>query len=492
MSGSGARILILDDQRAARRVLRSVLSSIDDLHFEEAATLDQALTLCREQRFDAYLVDIHLAESPLERGGIEFIKQVRALQPAPAVVVSASVEMQDLREAMRAGAVDYVLKDQLSPELIVPIVQEILAKRDLQRRVQQLGERLDRDYGLGAIVGVSVAIERMRNLVRRLADADASVLLRGPNGTGKELVAQALHQTGKRSSEPLIPVNCAAIAPGLVESELFGHERGAFTNAVSRRIGCLEAAGAGTIFLDEIAELTPDLQAKFLRVLEARRFQRVGGTGTEMVQFKARVVAATHQDLEQRIKDGRFREDLYYRLNVVTIEVPALSERREDIPVLCAHFVQQFGRPLRFTKEAMQNLEQRSWPGNVRELRNTIERLALLCDTDEVTLRSLEQVAPLRRVGSDPGESGEAGEINRLARLLLAREMPGENKLELMERTMVRIAMELSGHNQTRAARLLGVERKALERRFKRQVAEQAEGKSDKGDKPDGQDPPPG
>ena len=485
MSGSGARILILDDQRAARRVLRSVLSSIDDLQFEEAATLDQALALCREQRFDAYLVDIHLSESPLERGGIEFIKQVRALQPAPAVVVSASVEMQDLREAMRAGAVDYVLKDQLSPELIVPIVQEILAKRDLQRRVQQLGERLDRDYGLGAIVGVSVAIERMRNLVRRLADADASVLLRGPNGTGKELVAQALHQTGKRSSEPLIPVNCAAIAPGLVESELFGHERGAFTNAVSRRIGCLEAAGAGTIFLDEIAELTPDLQAKFLRVLEARRFQRVGGTGTEMVQFKARVVAATHQDLEQRIKDGRFREDLYYRLNVVTIEVPALTERREDIPVLCAHFVQQFGRPLRFTKEAMQNLEQRSWPGNVRELRNTIERLALLCDTDEVTLRSLEQVAPLRRVGSDPGETGETGEINRLARLLLAREMPGENKLDLMERTMVRIAMELSGHNQTRAARVLGVERKALERRFKRQVAEQAEGRADKTDPPD-------
>jgi DNA-binding NtrC family response regulator len=485
MSGSGARILILDDQRAARRVLRSVLSSIDDLHFEEAATLEQALALCREQRFDAYLVDIHLSESPLERGGIEFIKQVRALQPAPAVVVSASVEMQDLREAMRAGAVDYVLKDQLSPELIVPIVQEILAKRDLQRRVQQLGERLDRDYGLGAIVGVSVAIERMRNLVRRLADADATVLLRGPNGTGKELVAQALHQTGKRSSEPLIPVNCAAIAPGLVESELFGHERGAFTNAVSRRIGCLEAAGAGTIFLDEIAELTPDLQAKFLRVLEAKRFQRVGGTGTEMVQFKARVVAATHQDLEQRIKDGRFREDLYYRLNVVTIDVPALSERREDIPVLCAHFVQQFGRPLRFTKEAMLNLEQRSWPGNVRELRNTIERLALLCDTDEVTLRTLEQVAPLRRGAGEPGESGESGEINRLSRLLLAREMTGENKLDLMERTMVRIAMELSGHNQTRAARLLGVERKALERRFKRQVAELAEGKPDKTEKAD-------
>ena len=482
MSGSGARILILDDQRAARRVLRSVLGAIDDLHFEEASTLEQALILCREQRFDAYLVDIHLSESPLERGGIEFIKQVRALQPAPAVVVSASVEMQDLREAMRAGAVDYVLKDQLSPELIVPIVQEILAKRDLQRRVQQLGERLDRDYGLGAIVGVSMAIERMRNLVRRLADADATILLRGPNGTGKELVAQALHQTGKRSSEPLIPVNCAAIAPGLVESELFGHERGAFTNAVSRRIGCLEAAGAGTIFLDEIAELTPDLQAKLLRVLEARRFQRVGGA--ETLSFKARVVAATHQDLEQRIKDGRFREDLYYRLNVVTIEVPALSERREDIPVLCAHFVQQFGRPLRFTKEAMQNLEQRSWPGNVRELRNTIERLALLCDTDEVTLPSLEQVAPLRRLGGEPGESGETGEINRLARLLLAREMPGENKLDLMERTMVRIAMELSGHNQTRAARLLGVERKALERRFKRQVAEQAEGKTDKSESP--------
>jgi DNA-binding NtrC family response regulator len=263
-------------------------------------------------------------------------------------------------------------------------------------------------------------------------------------------------------------VNCSAIAPGLVESELFGHERGAFTNAMSRRVGCFEAAGTGTIFLDEVAELTPDLQAKLLRVLEARRFSRVGSS--EPVAFKARVVAATHQDLEQRIADGRFREDLYYRLNVISLEVPALSERREDIPVLVAHFVSQFGRPLRFSKDAMQNLEQRSWPGNVRELRNTIERLALLCDTDEVTPRSIDQVAPLRREGAS-----EPGEIDRLARLLLAREMPGENKLDLMERTMVRIAMELSGHNQTRAARVLGVERKALERRFKRQVAEQGE-----------------
>ena len=465
---SRARILILDDQRAARRVLRSVLSSLEDMHFEEATSVEQALQLCKEQRFDAYLVDIHLSDSQLERGGIEFIKQVRRLQPAPAVVVSASVEMQDLREAMRAGAVDYVLKDQLSPELIVPIIVEILARRDLQQRVEQLAERLERDYGLGAIVGVSAAIERVRNLIRRVADADATVLIRGPNGTGKELVAQALHQSGKRAGEPLIAVNCSAIAPGLVESELFGHERGAFTNAMSRRVGCFEAAGTGTIFLDEVAELTPDLQAKLLRVLEARRFSRVGSS--EPVAFKARVVAATHQDLEQRIADGRFREDLYYRLNVISLEVPALSERREDIPVLVAHFVSQFGRPLRFSKDAMQNLEQRSWPGNVRELRNTIERLALLCDTDEVTPRSIDQVAPLRREGVS-----EPGEIDRLARLLLAREMPGENKLDLMERTMVRIAMELSGHNQTRAARVLGVERKALERRFKRQVAEQGE-----------------
>ncbi|HPH25400.1 MAG TPA: sigma-54 dependent transcriptional regulator [Pseudomonadota bacterium] len=465
---SRARILILDDQRAARRVLRSVLSSLEDMHFEEATSVEQALQLCKEQRFDAYLVDIHLSDSQLERGGIEFIKQVRRLQPAPAVVVSASVEMQDLREAMRAGAVDYVLKDQLSPELIVPIIVEILARRDLQQRVEQLAERLERDYGLGAIVGVSPAIERVRNLIRRVADADATVLIRGPNGTGKELVAQALHQSGKRAGEPLIAVNCSAIAPGLVESELFGHERGAFTNAMSRRVGCFEAAGTGTIFLDEVAELTPDLQAKLLRVLEARRFSRVGSS--EPVAFKARVVAATHQDLEQRIADGRFREDLYYRLNVISLEVPALSERREDIPVLVAHFVSQFGRPLRFSKDAMQNLEQRSWPGNVRELRNTIERLALLCDTDEVTPRSIDQVAPLRREGAS-----EPGEIDRLARLLLAREMPGENKLDLMERTMVRIAMELSGHNQTRAARVLGVERKALERRFKRQVAEQGE-----------------
>ncbi|MBL9042032.1 MAG: sigma-54-dependent Fis family transcriptional regulator [Myxococcales bacterium] len=460
---STARILILDDQRAARRVLRQMLEGLDEAEFSEAGTVEQALTLCREQRFDAYLVDIHLTENRLERGGIEFIKQVRNVQAAPSVVVTASVEMQDLREAMKAGAVDYVLKDQLSPELIVPILREILEKRDLRERVQILGQRLDESFGLGAIVGTSPKIEQVRALVRRLADADATVLLRGESGTGKELVAQALHQCGKRGSQPLVTVNCAAIAPTLIESELFGHERGAFTSALSRRIGCLEEAGTGTVFLDEIAELTPDLQAKLLRVLEARRFTRVGGN--ELIGFRARVVAATHQDLEQRIREGKLRADLYYRLNVVTIDVPALAERREDISVLCNHFVSQFGRPLRFTKEALASLEQRPWPGNVRELRNAIERLALLCESDIVTETALHKVVPLR--SAIPADSDE---VERLARQFLARDMAGENKLDLMERTMVRIAMEVAGHNQSRAARILGLERKALERRFKRQI----------------------
>jgi DNA-binding NtrC family response regulator len=456
------KILILDDQRAARRVLRSVLGSMDDLLFEEAATLEEALRLVREQRFDVYLVDIHLSDNPLERGGIEFVKQTRTLQPAPAIIVSASVEMQDLREAMRAGAMDYVMKDQLSPELIVPILRELRDKAHLQQRLQAATQRLERDYGLQAIVGTSPAIERVRSLVRRLCDADATVLIRGPNGSGKEVVAQALHQAGKRAEQPIVTVNCAAIAPGLVESELFGHERGAFTHAVGRRIGCLEAAAGGTIFLDEVAELSPDLQAKLLRVLEARRFQRVGGT--EELIFRARVVAATHQDLEVRIADGRFREDLYYRLNVVSIEVPPLAERPEDIPVLVAHFVQQFGRPLRFSEEAMGWLLRRPWPGNVRELRNAVERLALLADEDDVSVSTLETVVQHRR-----GDSRD--EIDRLARQFLARDTGSESKLDVMERTMVRIAMELTNHNQTRAARLLGVDRKALERRWQRQVS---------------------
>jgi DNA-binding NtrC family response regulator len=292
------------------------------------------------------------------------------------------------------------------------------------------------------------------------------VLIRGPNGTGKEVIAQALHQAGKRADQPLVTVNCAAIAPGLVESELFGHERGAFTHAVGRRIGCLEAAQSGTIFLDEVAELSPDLQAKLLRVLEARRFQRVGGV--EELAFRARVVAATHQDLEARIADGRFREDLYYRLNVVAMDLPPLGERQGDIPLLVAHFVQQFGRPLRFSAEAMTWLERRPWPGNVRELRNAIERLALLSDEDNVSIETLERVVQQRRAEGQ-------GEIERLARQLLARDAAqGESKLDLMERTMVRIAMDLTNHNQTRAAKLLGVDRKALERRWQRQVVERA------------------
>ncbi|HMU38581.1 MAG TPA: sigma-54 dependent transcriptional regulator [Pseudomonadota bacterium] len=462
---TNARILILDDQRAARRVLRQMLDGLDDAEFSEAGTVEQALALCREQRFDAYLVDIHLTDNRLERGGIEFIKQVRDIQAVPSVVVTASVEIQDLREAMRAGAVDYVLKDQLSPELIVPILREILEKRDLRKRVQQLGQRLEQQFGLGAIVGTSAKIEQVRSLIRRLADADATVLVRGESGTGKELVAQALHQCGKRAHEPLVTINCAAIAPTLIESELFGHERGAFTSALSRRIGVLEEAGMGMVFLDEIAELAPDLQAKLLRVLEARRFTRVGGN--EVLPFRARVVAATHQDLEQRMREGRLRVDLYYRLNVVTIDVPSLADRREDIAILCNHFVSQFGRPLRFSKEALSLLTERPWPGNVRELRNAIERLALLCETNDITEAELQKIVPLRSSSTVDNE-----ELEKLARQFLARDLPGENKLDLMERTMVRIAMEVAGHNQSRAARILGLERKALERRHKRHAQE--------------------
>lgn len=466
-------------------MLRSILETLPETEILEAATLDEALALAKSERFDVYLVDIHLSSNLAERAGIEFVRRTRSVQPAPAVMVSGSVEIQDLREAMRAGAADYVLKDQLSPEMILPIVSELLAHRDLNLRVEQLGQRLDRTFGLGAIVGISPGIERVRQLIRRLADAEASVLVRGPNGTGKELVAQALHQISKRASEPLIPVNCAAIAPTLVESELFGHEKGAFTHALSRRRGCLEQAGRGTLFLDEIAELTPDLQAKLLRVLEARRFQRVGGT--EHLPFQARIVAATHQDLEQRIQDGRFREDLYYRLNVVSIAVPPLSDRREDIPLLAAHFVAQHGRPLTFDREVMDWLMQHSWPGNVRELRNLMVRLVLLSEQDHITLPALFAVA---QPGFGDKQADDAAELERLARRFLAPsfKVPGAagdgervDKLALMEETLVRIAMELSGNVQSAAARLLGIDRKALDRRYHKREKRSASAPSQPG-----------
>jgi DNA-binding NtrC family response regulator len=454
-------ILIVDDQRSGRRVLRQMLTTMADVEVREAASVVEALTAVDQAAPDLLLLDIRLSPDARDRGGLEVLRKLRASGATiPAVMVTSLVELEEIREAMRCGAQDYVLKDELCPEMLLPIVESFRERIALRGEVTRLRERIEQSFGVGAIVGSSRAIDQVRKLVRRVADADATVLVRGETGTGKELVARALHEASGRRNEPFVAVNCSALPGTLIESLVFGHERGAFTGAERRTRGQLELAGAGTILLDEIAEMPGELQAKLLRVLEDRRFRPLGAE--EELPLHARVVASTHVDLERRIAEGRFREDLFYRLNVVAIAVPSLAERMEDLPELVSTFAAELPRKLHFNEGAMAWLAQRRWPGNVRELRNVIHRAALLAERDAIDAEMLESIA-------GPGAKGDARiEIDRMARSLLALPDRVGSKLDVIERAVLHHAIESCGGNKSAAARLIGVDRKALERRWER------------------------
>ena len=455
------KILIVDDQRSARRILRQMLSALSDVELVEAGSVDEALALLERSSPDLLLVDIRLSSDARDRGGLDLIRKLRAGGIAiPAVIVTSLFELAELREAMRSGAQDYVLKDELCPETLLPVVERFRERTKLHGEIMQLRERVESSWGVRAIIGSSRAIENVRRLIRRVADASATVLIRGQTGTGKELVARALHESSTRRNAPFVAVNCTALPGALVESLVFGHERGAFTGAERRARGQLELAGTGTILLDEIAEMPMELQAKLLRVLEDRRFRPLGAEDERPLQ--ARVLASTHVDVEKRIAEGRFREDLFYRLNVVTVRVPSLAERLDDLPELVLSFASGLARKLRFGADAMGWLAQRPWPGNVRELRNVVERVALLAEDERIDVRTLEELARV------PSPTEEQFGIDRMARSLLALPERLGSKLDVIERAVLHHAIESCGGNKSAAARLVGVDRKALERRWER------------------------
>ncbi len=455
------KILLVDDQRSARRVLRQMLATVEGAEFLDAASVDEALAILEKTPPDLMLLDMRLTSDPRDRGGLDLLRKARAMRSnVPAVMVTSLVELTEIREAMRAGAQDYVFKDELCPEMILPIVLGFRERMSLHGEIARLRERVEGKWGLSAIIGSSAPMERVRQLVRRVAPADATVLIGGETGVGKELVARAIHELSPRRDQPFVAVNCSALPGTLIESLLFGHERGVFTGADKRRRGQFEMAGAGTVLLDEVAEMPIDLQAKLLRVLEDRRFRPLGAE--EERPLEARVLAATHVDLAERMADGRFRQDLYYRLNVVTLDVPSLIERVHDIPELIHAFTGEMTRKIRFTEPAMAWLLRRRWPGNVRELRNVVERLVLLADEDVIDVAALELFAPERARARTPDE------IDRLARVILALPERLGSKLDIVERAVLHHAIEACGGNKSAAARLIGVDRKALERRWER------------------------
>jgi two-component system response regulator HydG len=362
------KILIVDDQRSARRILKQILAELDHAEVIEAHSVDSAKAVVESTPLDLMLLDIRLSESSADRGGLELLAWVRSTgRSTPAVMVTASTELSEIREAMRRGAQDYVLKDELGAEMLLPIVEGLHERMRLKAEVLRLRQRVDKTWGTAALVGSSPGMTRVRRLIERVAEANAPVLIRGETGVGKELVARALHEMSDRREHPFIAVNCSALPGTLIESMIFGHERGAFTGAERRVRGHLEQAGSGTFLLDEIADMALELQAKLLRVLEERRFRPLGSEAE--LPLKARVLAATHVDLEQRIQERRFREDLYYRLNVVSMEIPSLNERKEDLPELLGACLADLPRKLVFGENAVAWLKRRSWPGNVRATR---------------------------------------------------------------------------------------------------------------------------
>jgi DNA-binding NtrC family response regulator len=456
-------VLIVDDQRSARRVLTDLLARMGGLRLVEAGSLAEARACVARDRPDAALIDIRLSDDPRDRGGLVLAAELRAATSVVPVIVTASSEMASVRTAMRAGVFDFLLKDDLCPEVLVPVVEQLRERRRLELEVVALRARGAPDTAASALVGASRAMSELRARIQRVALSTRPALITGPTGSGKELVAQAVHRAGPHPEAPFIDVNCAAIPESLVQSQLFGHERGAFTGAERRHPGFFGAVGEGTLFLDEVGELPLGMQGQLLRVLETDRFQPVGAPAP--LPFRGRVVAATHRDLRQMVAGGRFRDDLFFRLNVLTLLVPPLADHREDIPALAAHFLRRIQRPLRFSADALDALSGAPWPGGVRQLRNLIERLAVFADDDLVTAAALAQcAAPDELPGPAAAPSGEV--LRRLAAEVL--QLPHADKLAAVEQAVVAEAARRALGNKSAAARILGIDRKALDRRLGR------------------------
>ncbi len=384
---SKARILVIDDEESPRESLRFILKDRYDVTLmgDGASGLE---AMGREEGFDLVLLDMKMPAMD----GLEVLSKILHLNPRmPVVMVTAITEAKPAVQAMKMGAADYLNKPFDVDEIRL-VVERILKEKALEREVGRLRTELQAVSKFENIVGSSAAMQKVYSLVQRVMDTETTVLVLGETGTGKELVARALHYNSIRREGPFIPVHCAAIPSELLESELFGHEKGSFTGALQRRIGMFEAAGGGTLFLDEIGEMPLGTQSKVLRAIQEHEIRRVGGQ--ETISINVRLVCATNRDLEREVNRGAFREDLYYRINVVPITVPALRDRKDDIPQLVLHFGQRFAKELnrevpQFTPSAMDLLLSYPWPGNVRELEHAIERLLVTCDSAKVSAEEL-------------------------------------------------------------------------------------------------------
>ncbi len=447
------RVLVVDDEPGVQESLRMLLKEECDV--VTAGNVAEALRCLDDGLPDLVVLDLVMPG----RSGLDLLKELEARAVRiPVIVLTATKTVATAVEAMKRGASDYVTKPFEVDALRIK-VRQLLERSDLEAEVERLRDQVAGRSRLGRLIGRSAVMQEIFRTIERVANSRANVMIRGESGTGKELVARAIHELGPRSEAPFVAINCAAIPETLIESELFGHERGAFTDARERRIGKFESAQGGTLLLDEVGELAAPVQAKLLRVLQERTVERLGGG--EPIEIDVRIVAATHRDLEAEVAAGRFRQDLYYRINVVPIRLPALRERREDIGLLAesvlARVRQEAQRgPSKISPEALAALERHAWPGNVRELENAIESAVALNEGELLQLDDL------------PEALVEGNRMDALVDEVRSGRLGFEEASARFECDLLRDALDREGWNQTRAAERLGITRRLLKLKMDR------------------------
>lgn len=439
------KLLIVEDEEVLCESLERVFSR-DGYEVSTASTAETALAVFDGGSYDLVISDIILPGMD----GIEFLKKVKDIFPdQPVIIMTAYASLETAVEALRAGAYDYVVKPIIHEE-IKQIVRNVLSQRALKRENVLLKRQIEKQYDFSKIIGNSLAVQKIIREVKKVADARSNLLILGETGTGKELIARAIHYNSGRADKPFIPINCSAIPETLLESELFGHVKGAFTGAVVSKKGLFEEANGGTVFLDEIGDLGMGLQSKLLRVLEDHQIRPVGGT--QSINIDIRFIAATNRDIESAIRASAFREDLYYRINIITIKIPPIRERKEDIELLVRHFIQKFSQELGkhvqdIERETMDLLIRYSWPGNVRELQNIIERAILIADDEVIRMEHLPECM----------QNSEAFVQESF-----------DKKLSIEEYTKAFILKYQNGYTEQQLADMLGITRKSLWEKRKR------------------------
>lgn len=443
------KILVADDEPSHRQMIEAVLTA-EGYEVTQAEDGQAAISAVEEKFYDLVIMDVRMPNVD----GLQALQNIKQISPGiPVIIMTAYASVGSAVEALKSSAYDYLIKPLDIDELKI-LVAKALRFHQLEQENIYLKERLNDRFDFSNIIGRSPSMTRLFEAVALVAPSDATVLIVGESGTGKELIANAIHQNSPRKDQPFIKVNCAALPETLLESELFGHEKGAFTGAMARKQGRFQLAHNSSILLDEVAEMAPTTQAKILRVLQERQFEPVGSTQT--IKVDTRVIVATNKNLEKEIQEGRFREDLYYRLNVVTVDVPPLRQRREDIPLLADFFLKQYAeknrRPIDgFTPRATDLLMRHDWPGNVRELENIIERAVIMARGEMIT--PMEFPIDLQNLDEDLKES----------RIDLT---PGRSLKEVEKAMILRTLEEVEG-NRTHAARILGISRRTLQLKLK-------------------------